>query len=403
MDKLRENLLKEFNNIKARKLSLNMSRGKPDKDQLDLSNGLLSLSVAPIDSNNVDIRNYGELLGLKSARGLYASLLDVSPDNVIIYGSSSLNIMYDYISRSMTHGVNGSTPWSKLDKVKWICPTPGYDRHFSVCEYFGIEMISVPMNDEGPDMDKVEELIKDPAVKGIWCVPQYSNPTGATYSDEVVRRFARLKPAAEDFRIYWDNAYFNHHLDFNNPDKVLNIFDECKKVGSEDMVYEFASFSKISFAGGGIAASVVSDNNLKEIKKQLSYQTIGFDKVNQARHVAYFKDKDGVMSHMRKHAELLKPKFDLVDSILTKEVSGLATWTKPKGGYFISLYVPNKAKEVYERCKEMGLTLTDVGAAFPYHKDPTNSHIRLAPTYLSIEELKEACEILTLAIKLETL
>ncbi len=402
MDKLHENLLKEFNEIKSRNLSLNMSRGKPSSEQLDFSNGLLNFDISPITSDNVDIRNYGELTGLKSARELFASLFDVSPNNVIVYGASSLNIMYDYIARSMTHGVSGSTPWAKLDKVKWICPTPGYDRHFSICEYFGIEMVSVPMNDDGPDMDMVEELVKVPSVKGIWCVPQYSNPTGVTYSDEVVKRFARLKPAAKDFRIYWDNAYFNHHLDFNHQDHVLNIFDECKKVASEDMVYEFASFSKISFAGASIAAAMMSDKNLAEVKKQLSYQTIGFDKVNQARHVAYFKNKDGVISHMKKHAELLKPKFDLVDSILSEEVSGLCSWTRPNGGYFISLYVPNKAKEVYQRCKEMGLTLTDVGAAFPYHKDPTNSHIRIAPTYLSLVELKEACHILTLAIQLET-
>lgn len=395
-----KNLLKEYDRIKSLNLSLNMARGKPSEDQLALSDEIITKDVNLISEFGSDIRNYGELTGLSEAKRLIGDLMDANPNNVVVYGGSSLNIMYDYISRSMTHGVNGSTPWSKLDVVKWICPTPGYDRHFAICEYFGIQMINVPLKDDGPDMDLVEALIKDESIKGIWCVPQYSNPSGITYSDEVVRRFAKLKPAAKDFRIYWDNAYHAHHLYENEQDKLLNIFDECKKNNSEDLVYEFVSFSKISFSGSGIAAAIVSDNNLKEIKKQLNIQTIGFDKVNQMKHVSFFVNKEGILKHMKKHAEILRPKFELVDDILTKEVSGLASWNKPKGGYFISLYVKNKAKEVIKCCADMGLKLTDAGASYPYHYDESNSHIRIAPTYLSLEELKQALEILTLAIKL---
>lgn len=385
----------------SKHLSLNMARGKPAEDQLNLSNGLLSMNLYYESSDGVDIRNYGQLTGLRETKKLIGELIDVSEDNIFIYGTSSLNIMYDFISRSMTHGVNGSTPWCKLEKVKWICPTPGYDRHHSICEFFGIEMISVPLNEFGPDMDMVESLIKDSSVKGMWCVPQYSNPTGITYSDEVVRRIARLSPAASDFRVYWDNAYCVHHLYENDQEHVLNIIEECKKANNENLVYEFISFSKISFSGSGVAAVASSSENLDFVKKQLTIQTIGFDKVNQLRHVLFFKNKENIMKHMMKHAEIIRPKMDLVDSMLSKEVMGLAKWNKPKGGYFISLYVNGKAKEVIERCKEMGLTLTDAGCSYPYHKDPTNSHIRLAPTYLTLDELKIAMEILCLAIKLE--
>ena len=403
MDNYKKILLDEYNKIRSMHLSLNMARGKPSSEQLSLSNELITKDINLKSESGVDVRNYGELTGLSETKKLFGDLMDVDPKNVIVYGGSSLNIMYDYISRSMTHGVNGYKPWSKLDVVKWICPTPGYDRHFAICEYFGIQMINVPILDDGPDMDMIEELIKDESVKGIWCVPQYSNPSGVTYSNEVVKRFARLKPAAKDFRIYWDNAYHAHHLYDNEQDKLLNIFDECKKHGSEDLVYEFVSFSKISFSGSGITAVIASDNNIKEIKKQLSIQTICFDKVNQMKHVAFFVDKEGVLNHMKKHAEILRPKFELVDEILTKEVSDLASWNKPKGGYFVSLYVNNKAKEVIKRCLDMGLTLTEAGSSFPYHYDESNSHIRIAPTYLSLKELETAMHILTLAIKIECL
>ena len=401
MNKLPENLQLKYNELVSKSYSLNMARGKPCEDQLNLSNDLLSMKLYYESCDGVDIRNYGQLTGLREAKKLIGELVDVSEDNVFVYGTSSLNIMYDFISRSMTHGVNGSTPWCKLDKVKWICPTPGYDRHFAICEFFGIEMINVPLNDDGPDMEMVESLIKDPSVKGIWCVPQYSNPTGITYSDEIVSRIARLKPAAKDFRVYWDNAYCVHHLYKEDQEHVLNIIDECKKVGNEDLVYEFVSFSKISFSGSGVAAVISSDRNLDFIKKQLTIQTIGFDKVNQLRHVLFFKNKENIMRHMMKHAEIIRPKMDLIDEVLSKEVKDFARWNKPKGGYFVSLYVDGKAREVINRCKEMGLTLTDAGCSYPYHKDPSNSHIRLAPTYLSLDELKIALDILSLAIKIE--
>ena len=401
MNKLPENLQLKYNELVLKNYSLNMARGKPCEDQLNLSNDLLSMKLYYESCDGVDIRNYGQLTGLRETKKLIGELVDISEDNVFIYGTSSLNIMYDFISRSMTHGVNGSTPWCKLDKVKWICPTPGYDRHFAICEFFGIEMINVPLNDDGPDMEIVESLIKDPSVKGIWCVPQYSNPTGITYSDEIVSRIAKLKPAAKDFRVYWDNAYCVHHLYKDDQEHVLNIIDECKKTGNEDLVYEFVSFSKISFSGSGVAAVISSDRNLDFVKKQLTIQTIGFDKVNQLRHVLFFKNKENIMRHMMKHAEIIRPKMDLIDEVLSKEVKDFARWNKPKGGYFVSLYVDGKAREVINRCKEMGLTLTDAGCSYPYHKDPSNSHIRLAPTYLSLDELKIALDILSLAIKIE--
>ena len=400
-----ESLYKQFEKYKAMKLDLNMARGKPCKEQLDLSMPMMDVLNSQADMNcedGIDCRNYGVLGGIPECKRLLGDIIEVKPENILIFGNSSLSIMYECISRSMTHGVLGSTPWCKLDKpVKWLCPVPGYDRHFAITEYFGIEMINVPMNSDGPDMDLVEELIKDPYVKGIWCIPKYSNPDGTTYSEKVVKRFANLKPAAKDFRIYWDNAYSVHHLYDDHQDFLLEILDECKKAGNPDLVYKFTSTSKISFPGSGIAAVAASDANIKEIKKQLSIQTIGYDKVNQLRHVRFFKNLDGVKAQMRKHADILRPKFELVEKILEEELTGIATWNKPNGGYFISLNVDGCAKEVIKRCKECGVILTDAGCAFPYHKDPGNRVIRIAPSYPSLKELELATNILCLSAKIE--
>lgn len=399
-------LLSEYAKYKNMNLSLNMARGKPCKEQLNLS--MLMMDVLNSNANlecedGIDCRNYGVLGGIEECKRLLGEIIEVNPKNIIIFGNSSLSVMYECVSRAMTHGVLGSTPWMKLDKpVKWLCPVPGYDRHFAITEYFGIEMINVPMNREGPDMDIVEELIKDPYVKGIWCVPKYSNPDGTTYSEEVVKRFARLTPAAKDFRIYWDNAYSVHHLYDEKQDYLLEILDECKKAGNPDLVYKFTSTSKISFPGSGIAALATSDNNIKEIKTQMGIQTIGFDKVNQLRHVRFFKNLDGIKTQMRKHAAILRPKFELVEKILEAELMGLATWNKPNGGYFITLNVNGCAKEVIQRCKECGVILTEAGCAFPYHTDPNNSVIRIAPSYPELNELELATKIICLCTKIET-
>ncbi len=379
---------------------INLARGKPNKDQLDLSNDILNvLNSDDLINNDIDYRNYGLLSGIEECKSLFGDILGVSKDNVIIYGNSSLNIMYDLISKCYSHGVCGSTPWCKLPKAKWLCPVPGYDRHFAITEYFNIEMINIPMNSDGPDMDLIEEYIKDESVKGIWCVPKYSNPSGVTYSDEVVRRFARLKPKAKDFRIYWDNAYIIHDLYDESKDELLNIFTEAEKENNSDLVYIFTSTSKITFPGAGVAALAASSTNILDILNQMKYQTISHDKINQLRHVKYFKDINGVKLHMKKHADILRPKFELVESIFEKELKDLAIWTKPLGGYFISLNVKGIAKEVVELCKSRGVILTDAGATYPYHNDPTNSNIRIAPSYLDIEELKEAIEVVCNVIK----
>ena len=339
---LKAELDKEYADIKAQGLALDMSRGKPAADQLDLSMGLMDVLSSDSDlkcETGVDCRNYGVIDGIPEAKRLLGEMSEVDPDHIIIYGNSSLNVMFDSIARSMTHGVMGNTPWCKLDKVKFLCPVPGYDRHFKITEFFGIEMINVPMTPQGPDMDMVEKLVnEDAAIKGIWCVPKYSNPQGYTYSKETVERFARLKPAAPDFRIYWDNAYGVHHLYDHDQDHLIEILAECKRAGNPDMVYKFASTSKISFPGSGIAAIATSRNNLEDIEKQLKFQTIGHDKVNQLRHVRYFKDIHGMVEHMRKHADILRPKFEAVIDTLDRELGGLGigTWTKPKGGYFIA-------------------------------------------------------------------
>lgn len=399
-------LLKEYDAYKALNLKLNMARGKPCKEQLDLSMPMMDVlhsGVNLVCEDGTDCRNYGILGGIDECKRLLGDIIEVPSYNIIIFGNSSLNVMYDSMARSFTHGVMGCEPFSKQGKLKWLCPVPGYDRHFAITEYFGFEMINIPMTPNGPDMDLVEKYVKDPAVKGIWCVPKYSNPDGITYSNATVKRFAKLKPAAKDFRIYWDNAYSVHHLYEDKQDFLLEILDECKKAGNPDIVYKFTSTSKISFPGSGIAALAASDANIKDIKSQMGIQTIGYDKVNQLRHVLFFKNLEGVKAQMRKHADILRPKFEMVERILEEEVKGIAKWNNPRGGYFISLYVNGVAKEVVQRCKECGVELTPAGATYPYHNDPHNSNIRIAPSFPSIDELEKATRILCLAVKIETL
>ena len=407
LQELKKELSAEYKIFQEKDLKLDMSRGKPSTEQLDLSMGMMDVLSSEDDlicEDGTDCRNYGVLDGIREAKELIADMIEVSPDNIIIYGNSSLNVMYDTISRAMTHGVMGSTPWCKLDKVKFLCPVPGYDRHFAITEYFGIEMINVPMNEGGPDMDMVEELVRnDEAIKGIWCVPKYSNPSGVSYSDQTVRRMARLKPAASDFRIYWDNAYGIHHLYDDDQDNVLEILAECKRAGNPDLVYKFSSTSKISFPGSGIAAIATSPNNLEDIKNQLKIQTIGHDKVNQLRHVRFFKDIHGMVEHMRLHANILRPKFEAVTGILERELGGLGigTWTNPKGGYFVSFdSLEGCAKQIVAKCKKAGVVMTGAGATYPYGKDPKDSNIRIAPSYPPLQDLVTATELFTLCVKL---
>jgi hypothetical protein len=407
LEELLVQLKAEYKKMQAKDLRLDMSRGKPSLEQLDLSMGLMDVLNSDSDlrcEDGTDCRNYGVLDGIKEAKELMGDMMEVPYDHLIIYGNSSLNIMYDTISRSYTHGVMGNTPWCKLDKVKFICVVPGYDRHFGVTEYFGIENVCVPMLETGPDMDLVEKLVStDESIKGIWCVPKYSNPTGNSYSDETVRRFARLKPAAKDFRIYWDNAYTIHHLYDLDQDHLIEILAECKRAGNPDMVYKFASTSKVSFPGSGIAAIASSLNNLEDIKKQLKNQTIGHDKVNQLRHVRYFKNIHGMVEHMKKHADSLRPKFEAVESILEKELGGLgiAKWTNPKGGYFISFdTMDGCAKDVVDACKKAGVVMTPAGATYPGGKDPHDRNIRIAPSFPPAEDMKTAAQLLALCTKL---
>lgn len=389
--------------VKAKGLKLDMSRGKPNKAQLDLSNGLNDVLVSDSDykcENGIDARNYGVLDGIPECKRLFAELLEVEPTDVIVFGVSSLTIMYDYIAQCMIFGAGGK-PWSAQEDVTFLCPAPGYDRHFGILQHFGIKMINIPMRNDGPDMDKIEELVKNSNVKGIFCVPKYTNPEGITFSDEVVRRFAALKPAAPDFRVIWDNAYVVH--DFNDtPDTLLNIFYAAKEYGSEDMFIEVASTSKITFPGAGVSALAASKKNLDAVRKRMTIQIIGHDKINQLRHARYLKDLDTIKAHMKKHAEIIRPKFETVLNAFEKELSGLgiARWTKPNGGYFISLYVMNgTAKKVGELCKDAGVTLTTVGATYPYGIDPDDSNIRIAPTFPDVDELETAVEILCLCIK----
>ena len=407
LQSLKKELEAQFAEIKAKNLKLDMSRGKPSKAQLDLSMGMMDVLSSEANltcQEGVDCRNYGVLDGINEAKQLLSDMSEVPKENIVIFGNSSLNVMYDTISRSMTHGVMGSTPWCKLDKVKFLCPVPGYDRHFAITEHFGIEMINIPMTPEGPNMDMVEALVNnDETVKGIWCVPKYSNPQGYTYSDQTVRRFARLKPAAKDFRIYWDNAYTIHHLHDDNQDYLIEILMACKQEGNPDMVYKFCSTSKISFPGSGIAAIAASTANLADIRKQMTIQTIGHDKVNQLRHARYFKDIHGVVEHMRKHADILRPKFEAVIDVLNQELSGLeiGSWTEPRGGYFISFdSLEGCAKAIVAKAKEAGVIMTPAGATFPYGKDPKDSNIRIAPSFPTPEELSMAANIFVLSVKL---
>ena len=397
----------EYRKFQNMELTLDMSRGKPCREQLDLSMGLMDALTSNEDlscDDGTDCRNYGVLDGIEEAKVLIGDMMENNPNNILIFGNSSLNVMYDQIARAYTHGIMGNTPWCKLDKVKFLCPVPGYDRHFGITEFFGIEMIPVPTTEAGPDMDMVERLVaEDDAIKGIWCVPKYANPSGYSYSDETVRRFARLKPAAKDFRIFWDNAYGMHHLYDNDQDYLVEILAECKRAGNPDLVYKFASTSKITFPGSGLAAMATSLNNLEDVKNQLKHQTIGYDKVNQLRHVRFFTDIHGMTEHMRKHADIIRPKFEAVEEIFDKNLGGLGIgeWTKPKGGYFISFdTLEGCATKVIDKAKKAGVKMTPAGSTWPYHKDPHDSNIRVAPTYPPLEDLKTAAELFTLCVRI---
>ena len=406
LSQVKAELQKKYDDLKALGLNLNMARGKPGADQLDLSMKLLDMLNSSSDmmsSTGMDCRNYGMPDGLPEMRDIFSQMMGVEPENVIVGGNSSLNMMFDFISCCMTHGFPGCEPWGRQGHIKFLCPSPGYDRHFAVTEYFGMELITIPMLPTGPDMDMVEKLVSsDESIKGIWCVPKYSNPLGITYSDETVRRFAALKPSAKDFRIMWDNAYCVHDLT-DTPDHLLNLYEECKKTGNIDLPVIFASTSKISFPGAGVAAMAAGPSNLIVFREHLSFQTIGPDKLNQLRHVMFFKDINGVLEHMKLHRTLLAPKFETVLRHLRTELAGkgVATWTEPNGGYFISVDVMEGcAKRVVSLCKEAGVVLTGAGATYPYGKDPKDSNIRVAPTYPPVSELEQAMEIFCVCVQL---
>jgi len=401
-----EELKKLYDEYKAQNLSLDITRGKPSAEQLELSMGMLdslNSKSSYVDSLGTDLRNYGGVTGILEARELFAHVFDVSTDEIIVGGNSSLNMMFDTISSAMGNGLLGGEPWANQGRVKFLCPSPGYDRHFAICEYFDIEMIPIKVFEDGPDMDTIEELVSsDPLIKGIWCVPKYSNPTGITYSDETVIRFAKLKPAAKDFRIFWDNSYFAHNL-FGEDTPLLNLLKECKKYGNDNMVYMYFSTSKITFPGAGLAGMASSEVNIKAITKRMGIQSIGPDKLNQLRHMNFLKDFDGLLEQMEKHANIIRPKFVCVFEALEKNLAGkgIASWSNPKGGYFVSLNtMEGCAKRTYELCDEAGVKLTTVGATYPYGKDPLDSNIRIAPTYPNVDELKKAVEILCLCVQL---
>ena len=407
LEALKAELMKSYEEAKGKGLKLDMSRGKPSAAQLDTSMPLMDILNGEsklFTEDGVDCRNYGLMDGIPEAKELMGEMMGVPAKNVIVCGNASLSIMYDMVSRAVTHGIFGNTPWCKLEQVKFLCPAPGYDRHFAITQHFGIEMITIPMTVTGPDMDLVEKYVNnDPAVKGIWCVPKYSNPQGITYSDETVKRFAALKPAAADFRIYWDNAYAIHHLYEDKQDELLELLGECEKAGNPDMVYMFSSTSKVSYAGAGIAALAASEKNLEEIRKTMTLRTIGYDKINQLRHVRYYKNLDGLKVQMKKHADIMRPKFEAVLSTLEKELGGLgiAEWIPPRGGYFISFdAMEGCAKQIVAKCKEAGLVLTGAGATYPYGKDPADSNIRIAPSFPTPEEMAQATELFVLCVKL---
>ena len=397
-----------FEALKAQDLKLNMARGKPGKEQLDLVSDMLTILHSPEQCmcDGMDVRNYGELSGLPSAKRLFADILGCKPEECFIGGSASLTLMYDAISKAYTHGMlHSDTPWCKLDSVKWLCPAPGYDRHFKVTQSFGFEMITIPMTPTGPDMDMVEALIRDPAVKGMWCVPKYSNPDGIIYSDETVHRIAKMRPAAKDFMLMWDNAYCVHEFDgdFVPFEDILTL---CREAGNPDMVFEFASTSKITFPGAGVSVMACSEANQAYMQKLMGIQMISYDKVNELRHVLYLKDKETTLALMKKHAAVLGPKFKCVLETLDREIAPLeiATWQRPKGGYFVSVNTnPGLAKRTLALCKEAGVVMTGAGATFPYGVDPQDSNIRIAPSLPPVAELEKAMEVFCTSLKIAAL
>lgn len=412
LEAAQKDVMDEYASFKAKNLKLNMARGKPSSSQLDLSMPLLDVLNSSSQYKNeegIDCRNYGVLDGLAEAKNLMGFMLDEDPQNVIIYGNASLNLMYDTFAHCFSFGILGSKPWSTYEEIKWICPVPGYDRHFSITEYFGCTMIPVSMTEEGPDMDEIEKLvISDPSIKGIWCVPKYSNPDGISYSNEVVTRLASMECAADDFRIFWDNAYSVHHLyeDASQQDQLLDIGDACEKAGNPHRYFKFASTSKVTFPGSGISAYAASAENLHEMKKRMGVQTIGHDKMNQLRHALFLKDAEGLTSHMAKHAAILRPKFELVFKKLEQglQENDCGSWTTPQGGYFVSFYAPHHtAKRIVDLAREAGVVMTGAGATYPYGKDPDDSNIRIAPTFPPLEELDIAMDVFVCCVKIATI